>query len=91
MVDGITRKYLTLNYHKSLALDVSHLRFIHIADFFMRQASEFLVTSMDTGIFYSAIQIWQFSKRLSEARKKSLDFKWVLYQFKQAKFQFNDF
>ena len=44
---------------------------------------------MDTGIFFSAIQIGNFPaifQRFSEARKKLLAFKWVLYPFKQAIF-----
>ena len=44
------------------------LRFVHIGDFSKREASDFLVASMDT----------------------SMDtFKWVLYLFKPAIFQFN--
>ena len=58
------------------------LRLIHIGDFFKREASDFQWILVYSLVLFRLV-IFQ---RFSEARKKLLAFKWVLYPFKQAIF-----
>ena len=46
-------------------------RDIHIADFFKRKASDFLVASMDTGLFYSTIQLAIFQAIFLRKKKNA--------------------
>ena len=78
---------ITTQYHRSLLattwnfceiLECVEIWLIHIGNFFKQEASDFFLAPMDTGIFYSTIQIGDFLKR----EQKLLANKWVLYPFK---------
>ena len=80
--------FLQTNYPPDL-INQYILRLIHTGDSFMREASDFLVTSMDTSIFYSDIQIDDFPSDFMKLEKNCLLSNGCCTHSSEQNFQFN--